>query len=266
MEGKETEREKHFVLVHGACHGAWCWYKVATLLKSSGHKATALDMAAAGVHPKQPQELNSIVEYVEPLFEFFEGLPRGEKVILVGHSMGGVVISLAMERFPEKIAVAVFAAALMPGPELTYHSIFEEHSRRLEYDMVPQYRFDDGPDKPPTYISLEDDFLASKLYQLSPPEDVTLASYLKRPFRLYPDQDKMKEEGAVTKGRFGLVRRVYIVCDQDLLIMDSLQRWMVEMNPPDEVKVISGSDHMVMFSKPLELCASLEEIAERYCS
>ncbi|KAK3416149.1 hypothetical protein EUGRSUZ_H01984 [Eucalyptus grandis] len=220
MDNKETQREKHFVLVHGACHGAWCWYRVATHLKSSGHKVTALDMDASRIHPKQAQDLNSMVEYVEPLFEFLEGLPEEEKVILVGHIMGGLVLSMAMERFPEKVDVAVFAAAFMPGPELSFHSI---------------------------------------------QEDLTLASYLVRPSRLFPNQAKMMEEVAVTKGKYGIVRRVYIVCDQDLIITEGLQRWMAEMNPPDEVKVISGADHMVMFSKPLELHDALKEIAERYC-
>ncbi|KAI6695280.1 hypothetical protein NL676_022990 [Syzygium grande] len=83
-------------------------------------------MAASGVHPKQAKELNSIVEYAEPLFEFLEGLPHEEKVILVGHSIGGLVLSMAMERFPEKVDVAVFAAHLMSGPELGFHSILEE--------------------------------------------------------------------------------------------------------------------------------------------
>ncbi|KAI6695279.1 hypothetical protein NL676_022989 [Syzygium grande] len=179
--------------------------------------------------------------------------------------MGGLVLSMAMERFPEKIAVAVFAAAVMPGPHLTYHSILEEHSRRVEYNMDPIYWFDDGPEQPPTYISFGLDFLASKVYPLSPPEVRLDAGVLLRAaFHLHPDQDKMEEEIAVMKDRYGLVRRVYIVCDQDLLLMEGLQRWMVEMNPLDEVKVIFSSDHMVMFSKPLELCASLEEIEQHY--
>ncbi|KAK3416138.1 hypothetical protein EUGRSUZ_H01973 [Eucalyptus grandis] len=217
MEGKETEREKHFVLVHGACHGAWCWYKVATLLKSSGHKATALDMAAAGVHPKQPQELNSIVEYVEPLFEFFEGLPRGEK-----------------------------------------------HVRRLDSFMDTKYAFDDGPEKPPTSFLFGYNFMASKLYQLSPPEDLTLASYLARPLRMFPDRSRFKAEATVTTSKYGSVPRVYIVCDQDLGIKEDMQRWMIERNPVDEVCVIPNSDHMVMFSKPLEFCSTLKQIAENY--
>ncbi|XP_010026416.2 probable esterase PIR7A [Eucalyptus grandis] len=266
MENKETRREKHFVLVHGACHGAWCWYRVVTLLKSSDYKVTALDMATSGVHPKQAQELNSIVEYVEPLFEFLEGLPQEKKVILVGHSMGGLCLSMAMERFPEKVDVAVFAAAIMPGPELSFHSIREQRARALKFSMGSAYAFDDGPARPPTALFLGHDLLSSKLYQLSPPEDLTLASYLMSQSRLYPDQAKMKEEVAVTGGKYGAVRRVYIMCDQDLIVTEDMQRWMVEMNRPDEVKVISGSDHMVMFSKPHELCRALGEIAERYCS
>ncbi|XP_030529649.1 methyl jasmonate esterase 1-like [Rhodamnia argentea] len=266
MDNKETQREKHFVLVHGACHGAWCWYRVVTLLESTGHKVTALDMAASGIHPKQAKELNSIEEYVEPLFEFLEGLPREEKVILVGHSIGGLVLSMAMERFPEKVAVAVFAAALMPGPELGIHSIREERDRRLGFSTDSAYAFDDGPAQPPTSLLFGYDLLSTKLYQLSPPEDLTLAASLMRPFRLYPDQAKMKEEVAVTKAKYGTVRRVYIVCDRDLILTEDVQRWMVEMNPPDEAKVISGSDHMVMFSKPHELCHALGEIAECYCS
>ncbi|EXB63678.1 hypothetical protein L484_027021 [Morus notabilis] len=36
---------KHFVLVHGSCHGGWSWYKLVPLLKSAGHAVTALDLA-----------------------------------------------------------------------------------------------------------------------------------------------------------------------------------------------------------------------------
>lgn len=118
--------KKHFVLVHGAGHGAWCWYKVATLLKQSGHKVTALDLAASGIDPTQIQQVRSFSVYVDPLTKFMESLPAKERVILVGHSLGGVAISLAMERFPQKISAAVFATAAMPGPDISYLTIFQE--------------------------------------------------------------------------------------------------------------------------------------------
>ncbi|KAI8566192.1 hypothetical protein RHMOL_Rhmol02G0020900 [Rhododendron molle] len=73
------KKVKHFVLVHGAGHGAWCWYKVATQLRAAGHRVTALDMAASGVHPKQVDELRSMPDYLRPLMEFMESLPSGDR-------------------------------------------------------------------------------------------------------------------------------------------------------------------------------------------
>ena len=54
------------------------------------------------------------------------------------------------------------------------------------------------------------------------------------------------------------------MCDQDKVVKEYFQRWMIENNPTDEVKVITGSNHMVMFSKPKELCSCLREIADKY--
>ena len=88
-----------------------------------------------------------------------------------------------------------------------------------------------------------------------------LAMSLVRPFRLYGDDALLFIE---FMEKYGSVHRVYIVCDQDNIANEDFQRWMIENNPTDEVKVITGSDHMVMFSKPKELCSCLQEIAEKY--
>ena len=32
------------LLIHGACHGAWCWDDVASFLTESGHRPTAVDL------------------------------------------------------------------------------------------------------------------------------------------------------------------------------------------------------------------------------
>lgn len=120
MEGKKKRR---LVLVHGAQHGAWCWYKLSALLNSAGLEVTCLDMASSGIHPKQVLDITSVSEYVEPLLQFLRSLPPEERVILVGHSFGGLCISLAMEFFPHKIAAAVFLTGWMPGPHLSYLSV-----------------------------------------------------------------------------------------------------------------------------------------------
>lgn len=101
-------------MVHGTCHGAWCWYKLLSLLKLAGHRATALDLGASGINPKQLNEVSSVSDYVQPLMDFMASLPQEEQVILVGHSYAGFCISLAMESFPRNILVAVFLTAYMP--------------------------------------------------------------------------------------------------------------------------------------------------------
>ena len=109
---------KHFVLIHGSGHGAWSWYKIVALLKSSGHNVTAIDLAASGIDLKPVNALRSISDYHRPLMELMASLPPHEKVILVGHSLGGLAISQAMERFPGKVSVAIFVTVLTPEPSL----------------------------------------------------------------------------------------------------------------------------------------------------
>lgn len=92
---------KHFVLVHWASHGAWCWYKLVALLRLSGHDVTAIDLGASVINPKQYYEVETISDYFKPLTEFMatavnnNSLIPADRVILVGHSFGGLAISQA---------------------------------------------------------------------------------------------------------------------------------------------------------------------------
>ncbi|KAK4340276.1 hypothetical protein RND71_041738 [Anisodus tanguticus] len=110
--------KKHFVLVHTASHGAWSWYKIVALMRSSGHNVAALDLGASGINLKQALEIPHFSDYSSPLMEFMASLPADKRVVLVGHSYGGLAISKAMEIFSEKISAAVFLSGLMPGPTL----------------------------------------------------------------------------------------------------------------------------------------------------
>lgn len=63
-------------------------------------------------------------EYSRPLLATVAGLAPEEKVVLVGHSFGGVSLALAMEQYPDRVAVAVFVATGMPsaGPGSRWRS------------------------------------------------------------------------------------------------------------------------------------------------
>ncbi|XP_048336715.1 methyl jasmonate esterase 1-like isoform X1 [Ziziphus jujuba] len=258
-----TNSSKHFVLVHGSCHGAWSWYKLIALLKSSGHTITALDLAASGVDLNRANDLPSISDYFKPLRKFMAGLHLHERVILVAHSLGGLAISQAMEIFPHKISVAVFVTALMPGPALNISTLNQESFRRQNSLMDSRYTYDNGPNKPPTTFVFGPLYLASRVYQFSPPEDLALATVLMRPRPLFSEED-MYRELIVSEKRYGSVNRVYIVSEKDMVGTKDFQWWMIERNKPNGVVEIKGSDHMVMMSKPLELCFHLQAIAEEY--
>ncbi|XP_052114717.1 putative inactive methylesterase 20 [Arachis duranensis] len=117
MSTNSTDSIKHFILVHGACHGAWCWYKIKPLLEASGHKVTVVDLAASGTNLKKIEDVETFSQYSEPLLEVMESLPPKEKVVLVGHSLGGLNIALAMEKFPTKVQVGVFLTAFVPDTQ-----------------------------------------------------------------------------------------------------------------------------------------------------
>jgi pimeloyl-ACP methyl ester carboxylesterase len=102
---------KEFVLVHGASHGAWCWEDVAAHLRTAGHRVVTLDLPGHGRRAAEAR-LAGAEAYGHTVAEAMarEGVSRG---ILVGHSMGGMVIPKAVERAQERVAHLVFLAAVV---------------------------------------------------------------------------------------------------------------------------------------------------------
>lgn len=110
MKGKTLLKADRFILVHGAWVGGWCWERVESALRAFGHETLAVDLPGHGDHKANlsEQTLQSYVNYI------VEALDRQtEPVILVGHSMGGAVISMAAEARPEKIKKLVYYSAFM---------------------------------------------------------------------------------------------------------------------------------------------------------
>jgi hypothetical protein len=77
-------------------------------------------------------------------------------------------------------------------------------------------------------------------------KDLKLAKMLVKPSKLFMQDLAM--ESLLTEEKFGLISRVYIVCEEDELVKQDFQRWIIEKSPPKEVKSIKGADHLVMLS------------------
>ncbi|KAM3335310.1 hypothetical protein ACQJBY_029629 [Aegilops geniculata] len=257
---------KHFILVHGLCHGAWCWYKLVPMLRAAGHRVTALDMAASGAHPARMDEVASFEDYSRPLLDAVAAAPAGERLVLVGHSLGGLNLALAMERFPRKVAAAVFLAACMACAGRHMGVTIEEFSRRTPADFFMDSKImvlntDQGP-RPA--VALGPKLLAAKLYDRSSVEDLMLATLLVRPGCQFVDDPMMRDEALLTDANYGSVKKVYVALKDDASTSEEMQRWMVDLSPGTEAEELAGADHMAMCSKPRELCDVLLRIADKY--
>ncbi|KAL6608100.1 hypothetical protein ACP70R_041163 [Stipagrostis hirtigluma subsp. patula] len=251
-----AEGARRVVLVHGTGHGGWCWYRVATLLRAAGHRVHAPDLAASGADARPLRDAPTFEDYSRPLLDLLRALPPGERAVLVGHSFGGMSVALAAETFPEKVAAAVFVTAFMPDCANPRPHVIEQLPALDWMDSVT-----DAEHVPPL-VFLGPEFLRRKLYQLSPPEDYTLSQSLARTSSYYVAD--LKSQPPFAEGRYGAVRKVYVVCKQDLAMVESHQRRMIQGCPVAEVREIAGADHMAMFSAPAELAGHLADVANTY--
>ncbi|KAH9663415.1 methylesterase 10 [Citrus sinensis] len=247
------EERKHFVLVHGACLGAWCCTK------------SAIDLGASGVNSKRlDDEIASISDYLQPLMEFMACLPQEKKVILVGHSYSGLCISLTMENFHKKISVAVFISAYMPHYKSPPAALIQEYFNRTPVESLLdcQFTFNKGLENPPTSALFGAEYMKTVLCKRCKLEDLELTKMLVRPTGFFVED--LSKESLLTKEKFGSVDRVYVICKEDEVMKEVFQRAMIEDYHPKQVVSISAAGHMVMLSKPEELCQILlEDIAHK---
>lgn len=264
MEGSSSG--KHFILVHGLCHGAWCWYKLVPMLRAAGHRVTALDLAASGVHPARMDEVASFEDYSRPLLDAVAAAGEDERLVLVGHSMGGLSVALATERFPRKVAAAVFLTAVMPCAGTRLGFTLEEILGRIKPDFFMDSKrmvlnTDQGPR---AAVVLGPKLLAAKMYERSSAEDLALATMLMRVGRQFVDDPIMQDKTLLTEANYGSVKKVFVVVKADACMSEEMQRWMVDQSPGMESEEIARADHMAMCSRPKELCDVLLRIAGKY--
>jgi len=256
QEGEGSQQ--HFVLIHGLGHGAWCWYKIVTMLKQKGHRVVALDLTSNGINRAAPtDQVKSIAHYAEPLLEYISNLGNNEKVTLVGHSLAGCPLSYAMEMYPTKISKAIFVSAFTPRNNQSFLSSANPKSfaRLVENGVVVLNMEADS--ELPTSASLVLDHVKSYLYNESPDEDASLAQSLltPTPFPVSVEFLKLSEE------RYESIRRFYIMLMKDRLFPPEYQEYSIAQNPPEKVFKMHASDHSPFFSQPDQLCNLLIHIA-----
>src|SRR4051812_13891745 len=101
-----------FVLVHGGGHGGWCWQRVARGLRAAGHEVYTPTLTGFGERSHLDTSTVTFETFVLDIVNVleFEDL---HDVVLVGHSMGGVIIPRVAEQARERIKTVVWLAAVV---------------------------------------------------------------------------------------------------------------------------------------------------------
>ena len=107
-----------FVLVHGAWHGGWCWWKTAPLLRDAGHRVLTPSLTGLGDREHlarlMPPAILNLDLHVQDIARLMEANDLAD-VILVGHAYAGMVITGAAEHAPERIAALVYVNGVAPA-------------------------------------------------------------------------------------------------------------------------------------------------------
>ena len=110
IEGRDMAT---FLLVHGAWHGGWCYRRVERLLHASGHTVFAPTLTGLGERSHLFRDDLDLEDHVTDVLQVIR-YEQLDDIVLVGHSYGGMVVSVVADRVPDKIRALVYLDAFVP--------------------------------------------------------------------------------------------------------------------------------------------------------
>jgi pimeloyl-ACP methyl ester carboxylesterase len=230
-----------YALVHGAWHGAWCWERLTPELEAMGHHTVAVDLPI-----DDPSA--SFDDYADVVCAAISDQP-GDDLIVVGHSLGGLTVSLVAAR--RQISHLVYLCALLPIPGQPF--LFQLRGDR---EMTnPDYPKGLGPKDSLGRRAWVDDDLAT--------------------FHLFDDCDNVLRTAAIARLRpqadypYGLpcslnkfpeVSSSYVVCAEDRMVNPDWSRRTARDRFGADVIEMPGS-HSPFLSRPRALAGILDALA-----
>jgi pimeloyl-ACP methyl ester carboxylesterase len=102
-----------FYLVHGAFQGGWCWDLLAEELEGRGHVAFAPTLASARQGDASERGRVSLSDLIDEVVADIEARDLSD-VVLVGHSLGGMVVTAVADRCRERVHTLAYLDAFVP--------------------------------------------------------------------------------------------------------------------------------------------------------
>lgn len=228
----------HFVLVHGAYHGAWCWDELRAELERGGHASTAVDLPCDD--PDAGAE-----RYVD---EIIHAIPKQVgSVVMVGHSLAGLSIPIAASR--TRTAMTIYLCALLPVPGLS----FDAQRADMEAGFAPSKPAVTHPDGS---VSWPEEGAVEIFFQdCSPEVALAAARQLRRQYW------KVTQEVTPLR-QWPSVPAAYILCTEDRMVsrIYAVRAARLQLGV-DPIELPGG--HSPFLSRPRELAQALVRVAAR---
>jgi hypothetical protein len=226
----------HFVLVHGAYHGAWCWDQLRAELERAGHSTSAVDLPCEDPDAGAERYADEVVH----------GMPRStDGVVVVGHSLAGLTIPLVAQR--TRTLVTVYLCALVPVPGMSFDS---QHAD-VATGFKPSERAVDGPDGSTSWPEAG---AIEVFYQDCDPQTAKDAAR-----RLRRQHWRVTEEVTPLRRR-STGASAYILCADDRVVSSQYsRRAATELLGVDPVEMPGG--HSPFLSRPRDLANVLAQVA-----
>ena len=103
---------KTFVLVHGAWQAPYAWQFVKQRLEQQHQRVIVVELPGHGTDTTPPVTL-TLNAYRDKVVAAIQAQP--DNVILVGHSLGGMVVTAVAESIPARITKLVYIGAFLPA-------------------------------------------------------------------------------------------------------------------------------------------------------
>ncbi len=224
-----------FLLIHGSCHGAWCWDGLIPHLQAAGHSARAIDLPSHGDDPTDPAEV-TLDRYANAIITAID-----TPVVLVGHSMAGYPITQAANLAPEKISKLIYLCAYAPMAGQSTAQMRQMADTQPLRDAIIV-----APDR--VTFSIDPAKATEKFYHDVDPARATWAVGQLGPQPILP------QETAITQ--LPNVARHYIRCTNDRTIPPAFQTKMTA-DWPNEMVAQLPTSHSPFLSAPALLATAL---------
>lgn len=266
---------KHVVLVPGFWHGTWCWSTIAPELARRGISSIAVDLQGQGLDGASPScrwarpfngsafatEKSEVAHLTatsaaEALVGQLRMIGGGGPSVVVAHSMGGVVATLAAEMEPALVSRLVYIAAFAPvaGVPAGADVSSELNVDELGTSLLRADPFAVGASRVDTGDPESREAIRAALYADVPVRTAQAAIDM-----LNADAPVgiAAETITVTRERFGSVAHTYLVCTEDRMVRPALQRKIVgdidRASQSATGTVELASSHSPFLSRPVEV-------------